>query len=129
MCYVNLLGSVSGGFPNVGVDKIIIPGVTIKDAPKILELIDKYDNLYGAVALHPSEALQWDDDSYKQLREYALNSKIVAIGETGLDYYWDKTFVDHQKFVFREHIRLAKELNKPLIVNDTDGACRYFGNS
>lgn len=104
----------------VGVEKIIIPGVSIKDINKILNLIDKYPFLYGAVALHPSEASEWDKNSYKKLKEYASHPKIVAIGETGLDYYWDKSFIDLQKEVFREHIRLAKELNKPLIIHNRD---------
>jgi len=105
---------------SVGVEKVIIPGVRIKDLDKIIGLIEKYDNLYGAVAIHPSEAKEWDENSYTVLKEYAQNPKIVAIGETGLDYYWDKSFVDLQKHVFKDHIRLAKELNKPLIIHDRD---------
>ena len=105
---------------SVGVDKIIVPGVTIKDTDRIINLLDKYDFLYGAVALHPSEARDWDDNSYEKLKEYALHPKIIAIGETGLDYYWDKSFVEEQKFVFKEHIKLAKELDKPLIIHNRD---------
>lgn len=103
-----------------GIKRIIIPGVTIKDTPKIIKLIEKYDNLYGAVGLHPSEAKDWDDKSYETLKNYAKHDKIVAIGETGLDYYWDKTFNDKQQFVFKEHIKLAQELNLPLIVHDRE---------
>lgn len=103
-----------------GIERIIIPGVTIKDTYKIIELIDKYDCLYGAIGLHPSEAKDWDENSYETLKEYAKHPKIVAIGETGLDYYWDKTFNETQQFVFREHIRLAKELNLPVIVHDRE---------
>ncbi|MDD3014274.1 MAG: TatD family hydrolase [Candidatus Gastranaerophilales bacterium] len=105
---------------SAGVEKIIIPGVTIKDLNRIITLIDKYENLFGAVALHPSEAKDWNDDSYNILKEYASHPKVVAIGETGLDYYWDKTFTDTQKFVFKEHTRLAKELDLPLIIHDRD---------
>jgi TatD DNase family protein len=105
---------------NEGVEKILIPGVTLEDIPRIISLIEKYDNLFGAVAIHPSEAKDWNDDSYEKLKQYAQNNKIVAIGETGLDYYWDKSFVDIQKQVFKKHIRLAKELNKPIIVHDRD---------
>lgn len=103
-----------------GVQKIIIPGVIVKDIDNIIKLIEKYDNLYGAVAMHPSEAKDWNDNTYNQLKEFALHPKIVAIGETGLDYYWDKTFVEQQKFVFKEHIRLAKELKLPLIIHNRD---------
>ncbi|MEI7474919.1 MAG: TatD family hydrolase [bacterium] len=103
-----------------GIERVIIPGVTIKDTYKIIELIDKYDFLYGAVGLHPSDAKDWDDNSYETLKEYAKHDKVIAIGETGLDYYWDKTFNEQQQFVFKEHIRLSKELKLPLIVHDRE---------
>jgi len=118
--YQENLDNILAESRTAGVEKIIIPGVTLKDLNKIIELIDKYENLFGAVALHPSEAKDWNSDSYNNLKEYASHPKIVAIGETGLDYYWDKTFVDTQKFVFREHIRLAKELDIPVIIHDRD---------
>jgi len=102
------------------VEKVIIPGVTLKDTDRIIKLIDKYNSFYGAVAVHPSEAKDWDDNSYNTLKNYASHPKIVAIGETGLDYYWDKTFNDLQKHVFKEHIKLAKELDLPLIIHDRD---------
>jgi TatD DNase family protein len=102
------------------VEKIIIPGVTLKDIGKIIKLIDKYENLYGAVAIHPSEVKEWNTDSYSILKEYAHYKKIVAIGETGLDYYWDKSNIDKQKEVFIKHIRLAKELDLPLIIHDRE---------
>ena len=103
-----------------GIEKIIIPGVTIKESHKIIEIIDKYEHIYGAVALHPSDVKDWDENSYKTLKEYAGHPKIVAIGETGLDYYWDKSNIELQKQVFKEHIRLALELNLPLIVHNRD---------
>ncbi len=107
---------------NAGIEKIIIPGVTIKDMPRIIELIEKYPQLYGGVALHPSDAKDWDDKSYDVLKDYAQHPKILAIGETGLDYYWDKTFIDLQKHVFKEHIKLAKEINKPLIIHSREAS-------
>lgn len=105
---------------SAGVEKIIIPGVVREDFDKIIALIEKYDCLYGAIAIHPSDAKTWQSDSYETLKRYAQHPKVVAIGETGLDYYWDKSFNDVQQHVFREHIKLAKELNKPLIVHDRE---------
>ena len=105
---------------DAGVEKIIIPGVTIEDLDKIIALIDKYDCLYGAAGLHPSEAKSWDDNSYNTLKEYAKHPKIVAIGEIGLDYHWDNSFNDLQKHVFKQQIQLAKELKKPVIVHDRE---------
>lgn len=104
----------------VGVEKIIIPGVTLEETSKIIELIEKYDNLYGAVAVHPSDTKDWTDNNYDKLKEYAKHDKIVAIGETGLDYYWDDTFKDTQKHAFRKHLELAEELKLPVIVHDRE---------
>ena len=103
-----------------GVEKIVVPGVTFEDLDRVITLAQKHDNIYAAVAIHPSEAKSWGDGSYELLKGYAQKNKVVAIGETGLDHYWDKTFNDVQEHVFREHIRLAKELNKPIIVHDRD---------
>lgn len=103
-----------------GVKKIIIPGVREDDSQRVLDLVSRYDNLYCAVGVHPSEAKEWTDNTYQNLKEFAENPKVVAVGETGLDYYWDKTFNDTQHFVFKEHIKLAKELNKPLIIHNRD---------
>jgi len=104
----------------VGVEKIIIPGVTLEDTPKIINLIEKYDNLFGAVAVHPSEAKGWQEEYYGILKEHAQHEKIVAIGETGLDYYWDATFKETQQHVFRRHLELAEELNLPVIIHDRE---------
>lgn len=105
---------------SAGIEKIIIPGVSLKDIDKIIKLIDQYDNLYGAVALHPSEVKEWNENSYLILKKYAQHKKIVAIGETGLDYYWDKSNIEKQKEVFIQHIKLAKELDLPLIIHDRE---------
>lgn len=110
-----------------GVEKIIIPGVTLEDTPKILNLIEKYDNLYGAVAVHPSEAKNWQENYYEILKNYAKHEKIVAIGETGLDYYWDKSFVETQKRVFRKHLELAQELSLPAIIHDRESHADVLG--
>ncbi len=107
---------------NAGIEKVLIPGVTLKDMPRIITLIEKYPQLYGAAALHPSDAKDWDENSYDTLKKYAQHPKILAIGETGLDYYWDKTFIDLQKHVFKEHIRLAKEVYKPLIIHSRESS-------
>ncbi|OGI02536.1 MAG: hydrolase TatD [Candidatus Melainabacteria bacterium GWF2_37_15] len=118
--YEEILDEIIGNAKDVGVDRIIIPGVTLHDIPKIIEIIEKYDDIYGAVAVHPSEAKSWADEYYDQLKNYASHEKIVAIGETGLDYYWDKSFIDIQKHAFRQHLKLAQELKLPVIVHDRE---------
>lgn len=118
--YQDDLDKVLENIKIAGVEKIIIPGVRIRDFSKIIRLIEKYANLYGAIGLHPSEVKDWNENSYNQLKEFAKHPKIVAIGETGLDYHWDKSNIELQKFVLKEHIKLAKELDLPLIIHDRD---------
>lgn len=118
--YDDILDEVVGNAKDAGVDKIIVPGVTLKDIPKIIEITETYDDIYGAVAVHPSDAKFWQEEDYETLKELAQHEKIVAIGETGLDYYWDKSFVEKQKQVFKLHLELAQELNLPVIVHDRE---------
>ncbi|MDD3419672.1 MAG: TatD family hydrolase [Candidatus Gastranaerophilales bacterium] len=103
-----------------GVEKIIIPGVEPSTFGRIIDLVNKYENVYGAIGIHPSDALKWTDESYDEIKSLAKNPKIVAIGEIGLDYYWDKTFIDKQKEIFIKQIEIAKELKKPVIVHDRE---------
>lgn len=102
------------------VDKIIVPCAYPKDVEKIYNLAVKYDDVYGMLGVHPSEARDWDDVLAEKIKEYSKNSKIVAIGEIGLDYYWDKSFNDIQKEVFIKQIKLANELNLPISIHDRE---------
>lgn len=103
-----------------GVKKIIVPCAYPKDVDKIFELVNKYDELYGLLGVHPSEAKDWDDELIDKIKKYSENPKIVGIGEIGLDYYWDKSFTDLQKEVFIKQIKLANELNLPICVHDRE---------
>lgn len=105
---------------DAGVEKIIIPGVEPEGFERIMGLTSSYDRLYGAIGIHPSEAKKWNGNSSEQIKSLAQNPKIVAVGEIGLDYYWDKTYNDLQKEVFRKQIEIAKELKKPVIVHDRE---------
>jgi len=103
-----------------GVRKILVPCAYPKDVDKIFELSQKYDNVYGMLGVHPSEVKDWDDSLIKKIKEYSKNKKIAAIGEIGLDYYWDKSFNDIQKEVFIKQIKLANELGLPISIHDRE---------
>ncbi len=118
--YEEIFDEIIGNAKDAGVDKIIVPGVTLQDIPKIIEIIENYDDVYGAVAVHPSDTKLWKDEYSEQLKEFAAHEKIIAIGETGLDYYWDKSFIELQQHAFRKHLELAGELNMPVIVHDRE---------
>ena len=85
-------------------------------------LTKKYDFIYGALGIHPENADEMKEDTLEEIKEYIKNNKkIVAIGEIGLDYYWDENPPKEvQKEVFRKHMNLAKELNMPVVIHDRE---------
>ncbi len=109
-----------------GVEKVIIPGVEPDTFYKITEFIDKYDNVYGMLGVHPSEAQKFTENTAKQIALLAHHPKIVGIGEIGLDYYWDKTFVDVQKKVFKTQIEIAMALDLPVAIHDREAHLDTF---
>lgn len=123
--HINMIESLSldeiikNAFDN-GIDKIIVPSAYPADMENIMDLVNKYDNVYGMLGIHPSEVKSWDDSFIEKIKNYAKNSKIAAIGEIGLDYYWDKSFNDLQKEVFIKQIKLANELNLPIDIHDRE---------
>ena len=105
---------------NNGVRKIVIPSVETQYFQKIIEISNSDDNLFCMLGIFPTEAKTWNDDILVQMEELSKNKKVVAIGEVGLDYYWDKTFTDKQQDIFIKQIKLANKLNLPLVIHDRD---------
>lgn len=103
-----------------GVKKAIIPSVEVATLDKVMEIALKNENLYAMIGIFPSEAKTYTPKVEEKLRNLAKNPKIKAVGEIGLDYYWDKSFVDLQKEVFVKQIKLANELNLPIVVHDRE---------
>lgn len=83
-------------------------------------MVEKYENVYGLLGVHPSEVKDWDDSLIDKIKEYSISPKIVGIGEIGLDYYWDKSFNDLQKEVFIKQVKLANELDLPISIHDRE---------
>ena len=103
------------------VKKAVIPAVEINTQHKIVDLVNNYDNLYGMVGIFPTEAKTYSEEYEIKLENIANNNpKIVAVGEIGLDYYWDKSFVELQKEIFIKQIKLANRLDLPIVVHDRD---------
>lgn len=109
-----------------GVEKFVIPGVEPNGFKRILELCEKYPNIYGAVGVHPEELESYNKNSEEIIKEYLKHPKIVAVGEIGLDYYWDKSQTDKQKEIFEKQIYIAKEYHKPILVHDRDAHADTF---
>jgi len=103
-----------------GVTRVITVGDTVAASRWCVRAAEAHPDVYAAVAVHPTEIDGLDDDGYAELAELAGHPRVVAVGETGLDYYWDRTRPDQQQAHFRRHIRLAKEVGKPVMIHDRD---------
>ena len=106
--------------PERGVSLVVDPGDNTERSKRAVALAHRYSFLYAAVGWHPEEAEQWSENCLDEIRTLAQDDRVVAIGEIGLDYYWDKTFMDRQKEMFRAQIELALQLDLPVIVHDRD---------
>lgn len=104
-----------------GVKFVINIGYDAKSSLQSLELAKAYENVYAAVAIHPQDSLSVKPEDYKDFVNYAANLKVVAIGETGLDYHYeDGAPREVQKKVFTEHLQLAYSLKLPVIIHLRD---------
>lgn len=99
---------------------IVNVGCNVASAEKTLELTRKYPFIYGVVGMHPHDAKDLDEDGFKKLREMAVQPKIVAVGEIGLDYHYDHSPRDVQRAVFRRMIGLAREVGRPIVIHDRE---------
>lgn len=107
-----------------GVGMIVDAAATVASWDKILELTEKYPFLYGSVGVHPDEVGDLNEENFARMSELADRKKIVAIGEIGLDYYWDKEpeVQNAQRYWFRRQMELARETNLPVIIHSRDAA-------
>ncbi|AHM55536.1 putative deoxyribonuclease YabD [Peptoclostridium acidaminophilum DSM 3953] len=105
---------------------IVNPGVDIPSSVKAIDLAKRYEFLYAAIGIHPHEAAGADEESMNVLRELSKCEKVVAIGEIGLDYYYEFSPKDIQKEVFKRQIELANETGLPIIVHDRDAHADTF---
>lgn len=104
----------------VGVTRVITVADTLESARWCVAAANAHPDVYAAVAVHPTEVAGLTDQGYDELRQLAADPRVVAVGETGLDYYWDRTAADLQQEHFRRHIQLAKDVGKPLMIHDRD---------
>ena len=104
------------------IHRVINIGASIESTKTTLELADKYDFVYAAVGVHPSEVDCLNDESFKWLSEVADYEKTVAIGEVGLDYYWEKDEEarNNQKYWFKKQLELAREKQLPVVIHSRD---------
>lgn len=104
-----------------GVIGVLNCGSDLYGLRKSVELAKEFDMFYAAVGIHPENADEFNEDVVKEIKEFVKNEKVKAIGEIGLDYYWEENPPrEVQKEVFRAQMKLADELNLPVVIHDRD---------
>jgi TatD DNase family protein len=117
-----------------GVELVVDPGCDVESTLAAADLAARYPFIYSAAGIHPEELGKLRPDSLERIRGAAMEKKTVAIGEIGLDYYWDSSRRDEQKELFAVQLEMALELDMPVIVHDREAhgdslemVCSYTG--
>lgn len=105
---------------DAGVETIVMPAIDVPSIQQAVTLSEAYDGLYAMAALHPSETEDATEADFELVKEWCDHPAVVAVGESGLDYYWDRSFEERQKQFFRRHIRLAIEVDLPLVIHNRE---------
>lgn len=103
-----------------GIRRMINVGFNRETIPSSIALAEQYDFIYSTVGWHPTDAKDMTQDDLAWIESLCRHEKVVAIGEIGLDYYWDTSPKDVQARVFREQIRLARKLGMPIVIHNRD---------
>ncbi len=103
-----------------GVTGWITVGTDLADSRKAVELAKEFENMFAAVAIHPHEAHSADEGVLNELKGLAKNEKVVAIGETGLDFHYDHSTPEQQQDCFKQHLEIAAELELPVIIHSRE---------
>ena len=110
------------GMAEAGISRIVNIGSSLDACRRTLELMDKYNFIYGAIGVHPCDSAELTEESLAWIREVSSHEKCVAIGEIGLDYYWDEPDRDIQKKWFIRQMDIAREVKLPIVIHSSDAA-------
>lgn len=118
--YYDDIDAIINKCKNNGVNKIIVSGCDIETNKEVLELVNKYDIIYGTIGFHPTELNDFKEEYFDFLEKNIMNKKIVGIGEIGLDYHYEDTDKNKQINVFTRQLEMAEKYNKPIVVHSRD---------
>ena len=112
---------INESFAN-GVNKCLVVGYDIESSKKAVELASRFDSCYAAIGIHPSDSKKFELKDLKEIKELGKNDKVIAVGEIGLDYCWDKEpdIKEKQKEFFIKQIEIANELDLPISIHCRD---------
>ncbi len=110
--------------PDYGIKRVVNVGASLASTRNSIKLAEQYDFIYASVGVHPSDISELDETQFAWLKEQTAHPKAVAVGEIGLDYYWDKEpeVQKNQRYWFKRQLELAKETGLPVIVHSRDAA-------
>ena len=106
--------------PEQGVGTIVNVSATYESCDRVVELVKRHSFMYAAVGIHPDEVGSLNEERFQQMEELCKQEKVVAVGEIGLDYYWDNESHDVQKEWFIRQLDLARELDLPVLIHSRD---------
>lgn len=108
--------------PAQNITRVVNVGASLDSCKKTLELMDRYDYIYGAIGIHPNETAELTESDIEWMQSQCSHEKCVAVGEIGLDYYWDEPERKLQKKWFVRQLDLARQVQKPVIIHSRDAA-------
>lgn len=103
-----------------GVEVMVLPAIDVASARSAINLSSRYRGVYAMAAIHPSEVTAAGEEAYAQIEALCSNPAVVAVGETGLDYYWDRSFDQAQRDSLRRHVDISRRTRLPLILHSRD---------
>lgn len=118
--YYDIIDEIINKCKENNIKRIIVSGVDMKSNKEVLELINKYDIIYGTIGFHPTELNDFEYSDLEWLEEHINDDKMVAVGEIGLDYHYDDTDKEKQIDVLRRQLEIAKKYCKPIVFHSRD---------
>jgi len=104
----------------LNVRQMINPAVDIKSSRELFDLAQKHNNIFVGAGLHPHQAEEWDEKSAESICSYMSEEKVVAVGECGLDFFYNKSPAEQQILAFQEQLKIARQFDKPVIIHCRD---------
>ena len=126
------IDQVIGRAMGSGVKQIVVPATEMGNIEAVLRLAERFDGVFAAVGVHPTATADFQPSQLQKIQSYAQAPKVVAIGEIGLDYYWDSSPKEKQHEAFRGQLALASELDLPVIIHNRESSedvVRLLGES
>ena len=102
---------------NSDITKIVNAGYSLESSKRAIQIAEKYDFMYATVGISPNDINEFKQENLMEIEELAKNKKVVAVGEIGLDYYWNKENKDLQKQIFISQIKIANKLHLPIVIH------------